>query len=80
MWVGSREASSLPWEEVSQMLTTQVTHGLETREVIDRREIVGFNEFSETEDDPLWKKFLGQVIIKSSSLTVSQRLFLFALE
>ncbi|KAG0719190.1 Calcium-transporting ATPase type 2C member 1 [Chionoecetes opilio] len=33
---------------------------LDSREVVERRQAVGYNEFQETQDDPLWKKYLGQ--------------------
>ncbi|KAK4291732.1 hypothetical protein Pmani_035458 [Petrolisthes manimaculis] len=60
MWVSGREAGGLPWEEVARLLTTDPSSGLPSREVLTRRQIAGYNEFSESPDDPLWKKFLGQ--------------------
>ena len=35
--------------------------GLSPEDVALRRRNVGFNEFKEEEEDPLWKKYLGQV-------------------
>ncbi|XP_042226858.1 calcium-transporting ATPase type 2C member 1-like isoform X2 [Homarus americanus] len=60
MWVSGREGGGLPWEEVARLLLTDPNVGLPPREVITRRQLVGYNEFSETEDDPMWKKYLGQ--------------------
>ncbi|XP_037802204.1 calcium-transporting ATPase type 2C member 1-like isoform X3 [Penaeus monodon] len=60
MWVNGREASGLPWEEVARLLVTDTNSGLPSREVMTRRQVIGYNEFSEAEDDPLWKKYLGQ--------------------
>lgn len=63
MWVSGREAGGLPWEEVARLLTTDPSSGLSSREVLTRRQIAGYNEFSEAPDDPLWKKYLGQVSV-----------------
>ncbi|XP_068210237.1 calcium-transporting ATPase type 2C member 1 isoform X1 [Palaemon carinicauda] len=60
MWVSGREGGGLPWEEVARLLHTDANVGLPSREVLTRRQLVGYNEFTETEDDPLWKKYLGQ--------------------
>ncbi|XP_071541009.1 calcium-transporting ATPase type 2C member 1 isoform X4 [Panulirus ornatus] len=60
MWVSGREAGGLPWEEVARLLLTDPNIGLLSREVLTRRQLVGYNDFSEAEDDPLWKKYLGQ--------------------
>lgn len=61
MYLSSSEAASLPWEQVSRNLLTDVNCGISSAEAITRRKIVGTNEFSEPEDDPFWKKYLGQV-------------------
>ena len=61
MWVSGREGGGLPWEEVARLLQSDTNIGLPSREVLTRRQVVGYNEFKETEDDPLWKKYLGQV-------------------
>lgn len=61
MYLSSSEAASLPWEQVSRNLLTDVNCGISSTEAITRRNIVGTNEFSEAEDDPFWKKYLGQV-------------------
>lgn len=53
MWVNGREASGLPWEEVARLLVTDTNSGLPSREVMTRRQVIGYNEFSEAEDDPL---------------------------
>ncbi|XP_045617379.2 calcium-transporting ATPase type 2C member 1 isoform X1 [Procambarus clarkii] len=60
MWLSGREGGGLPWEEVARLLLADPNVGLPSREVVTRRQLVGYNEFSETEDDPLWKKYLGQ--------------------
>ncbi|KAL7636831.1 UNVERIFIED_CONTAM: hypothetical protein RMT77_012589 [Armadillidium vulgare] len=60
MYLSSSEAASLPWEQVSRNLLTDVNCGISSTEAITRRNIVGTNEFSEAEDDPFWKKYLGQ--------------------
>ena len=61
MWVSGQEGGGLAWEEVARLLLTDPSLGLPSRDVLARRQAVGFNEFLETQDDPLWKKYLGQV-------------------
>ncbi|XP_063888439.1 calcium-transporting ATPase type 2C member 1-like isoform X2 [Scylla paramamosain] len=60
MWVSGQEGARLAWEEVARLLLSDPASGLPSREVLARRQAVGFNEFEETQDDPLWKKYLGQ--------------------
>lgn len=60
MWLSGREGGGLPWEEISRVLHTDPNLGISSREVLNRRQLVGYNEFSEAVDDPLWKKYLGQ--------------------
>ena len=61
MWVGCNEAAALEWQEVVGLLTSDVTRGLAETDVQARRATVGYNQFTEAEDEPLWKKYLGQV-------------------
>ncbi|XP_076036714.1 secretory pathway calcium atpase isoform X2 [Oratosquilla oratoria] len=60
MWISGQEAGGLLPHEVAKLLQTNPNSGLSSIHVESRRQIFGFNEFSEPEDDPLWKKYLGQ--------------------
>ena len=40
---------------------TSMSHGLSNDDATQRHKICGYNEFEITEDEPLWKKYLGQV-------------------
>lgn len=61
MYLSAAEAASSPWEEVSRRLLTDVNSGISSREALSRHQIVGMNEFSEAQEEPLWKKYFGQV-------------------
>lgn len=58
----SESASTKSYSEVLSMLSTDVRHGLGDSEVLLRRKMHSSNEFKVTEADPLWKKYLEQVI------------------
>ncbi|KAF2358893.1 P-type ATPase [Trinorchestia longiramus] len=60
MWVGCSEAARMEWRDVVSRLSSDVTRGLSESEVQLRRRTVGYNQFTETQEDPLWKKYLGQ--------------------
>ena len=61
MWVGCNKAAGLEWQEVVNLLSSDVSRGLSESEVVTRRKTVGYNEFSEPEEEALWKKYLNQV-------------------
>lgn len=55
------EASSLPFQDIASQLETDLHRGLTDFEVNRRRKNHGYNEFEISDDEPLWKKYLGQV-------------------
>ena len=59
--LSSADASELTFQAVASKLQTNLHYGLSGDEVEKRRSIHGHNEFDITEDEPLWKKYLGQV-------------------
>ncbi|XP_039265858.2 calcium-transporting ATPase type 2C member 1-like isoform X2 [Styela clava] len=61
MWsLKSTEAATMTVEEVTQEMQASVKWGLSDGEVGRRREKHGWNEFDIKENEPLWKKYLGQ--------------------
>ena len=61
MWLNPKEAAAVPWEEVSRSTLVNTSTGLSSREALQRRQEYGLNDFSESVEEPMWKKFLGQV-------------------
>ncbi len=57
----TEQATALSYQEVASVLQTNLHHGLNEEEAVNRKRIHGFNEFEISEDEPLWKKYLGQV-------------------
>lgn len=55
------EASSLSYHDIASQLGTDLHCGLTDIEVSRRRKNHGYNEFEISDDEPLWKKYLGQV-------------------
>jgi len=50
--------------QVFAQLQADTQWGLSEGEVSRRRKVHGYNEFQIKQDDPLWKKYLLQVLIK----------------
>uniref|UniRef100_A0A6A7G0R4 Calcium-transporting ATPase n=2 Tax=Hirondellea gigas TaxID=1518452 RepID=A0A6A7G0R4_9CRUS len=80
MWVGCSEAAGQEWKDVVRILSSDVTRGLCESDVEARRRTVGYNQFSETKEDPLWKKYLGQfkeplivLLLVSAAVSVAMR-------
>ena len=59
----SDEAACLTYQVVANRLRTSLTAGLPNSEAGRRHHFHGYNEFAITEDEPLWKKYLGQVSV-----------------
>ena len=57
----SAEAAGLDYEEVERHLQTNVKTGLDHAEASRRLAFHGSNDFEISKDDPLWKKYIGQV-------------------
>ena len=57
----SAEASMLSYEDIAHQLQVDPQTGLSSVEVDSRRRNHGYNEFDITTEEPLWKKYLGQV-------------------
>ena len=59
------EIPSTPWalsaEETLRLLATDATRGLTTQEAVRRKQELGGNEIPEPPDDPLWRKYWGQL-------------------
>ena len=62
LYLHSSDACVITPQEVASRLNANLHYGLSSYEVVQRRKVVGSNEFEITEDDPLWKKYLGQVM------------------
>ena len=52
--------STIP--DVVRRLRADSSKGLNTEQVEQRRQVHGFNEFEIKEDDPLWRKYINQVL------------------
>ena len=61
-WVSSEKAAELSYYETARHLNTDIQQGLTVVEATRRQRLHGFNEFDVKEDEPLWKKYLDQVI------------------
>ena len=59
--MNTHEASRLTYQDVAERFQADLQNGLTSGEVAQRRRLYGFNEFDISEDEPLWKKYLGQV-------------------
>lgn len=61
MWtLPSTSAAMMTVDEVVKHLRVDTKWGLNEHQVIERRKMHGWNEFDIKEDEPLWKKYLGQ--------------------
>ena len=58
--IKSNEAAQTSYHDVAMQLEVDIHVGLSEYEVDQRRRNHGYNEFDITDDDPLWKKYLGQ--------------------
>ena len=56
----SSEAAQLSYHDIAHHLEVDIQVGLSDYEVGQRRRNHGYNEFDITDDEPLWKKYLGQ--------------------
>lgn len=61
MYMCSGESASLSYQEVAKRVKADIHNGLSSAEANRRRKAHGYNEFEITEEEPLWKKYLGQV-------------------
>jgi magnesium-transporting ATPase (P-type) len=62
-FLSSENASSISFNEVISILKTDIKYGLSESEILQRRKLYSFNEFEVAKSDPLWKKYLEQVIL-----------------
>lgn len=58
----SSQACRLSVDEVCQILDVNPANGLDANEVVRRRAVHGYNDFEITQETPLWKKYLEQVL------------------
>ena len=61
MWLNSDGASILTADDVLDRLQSNVRTGLTNIEAYARLKFHGYNEFSVSEEEPIWKKYLEQV-------------------
>lgn len=57
------KAGCMTISDVVEATKTDVENGLSHEEISQRRNYHGFNEFEITKEEPLWKKYLGEVMI-----------------
>lgn len=76
------EASCMPYHDIANQLETDLHRGLTDSEVSRRRKNHGYNEFEISDDEPLWKKYLGQfkeplivLLLASASVSAVMRQF-----
>lgn len=62
MSVPSDKACAMATSEVEEILHTNCKTGLAREEIVRRRAVHGYNEFEISEEEPLWKRYLGQVV------------------
>lgn len=60
MWMTAGEAACLAWEEVAGRLRVPTRTGLSWREADARIRLLGPNDFTVKEQDPVWKKYIEQ--------------------
>ena len=61
MYMCTGVAASMSYREVAEKVKADIHYGLSSAEATRRRQVHGYNEFEITEEEPLWKKYLGQV-------------------
>ena len=71
--LSASDATSMSAGEVIQRLRAKADGGLSGGEAERRRRIYGYNELVITEDEPIWKKYINQVVpsVAGSRLLVS---------
>ena len=69
-YMKANEAASLNCYEVGHKTATDLKYGLTSAEVADRHHIHGYNEFHIAQEEPLWKKYIAQVLRAAICSTV----------
>lgn len=77
--LSTEEASKQPFEEVAARLQTDLRTGLSWPEAESRLKIHGRNEFDVATEEPLWKKYLEQVIVLSLTSQMLSNEFFYSL-
>lgn len=62
--LSTETASHMTVSDVVEATRTNIDTGLNQSEVTQRRSYHGFNEFEISKEEPLWKKYLGEVCVK----------------
>lgn len=75
-FLSSLEATTSTAEDVVRLMNADVYNGLTSQEAELRLQLIGKNEFLEEEEEPLWRKYLGQfkdpmIVLLLVSATVS---------
>ncbi|CAF3725618.1 unnamed protein product [Rotaria sp. Silwood1] len=59
-FLSSDAACRVTSQEIIKILQTDAKLGLNENEILKRRKYYGLNDFEIDDDEPLWKKYLGQ--------------------
>jgi Ca2+-transporting ATPase len=59
-FLSSDAACRVTSQEIIQILQTDAKLGLNGNEIQRRRKYYGYNDFEVDDDEPMWKKYLGQ--------------------
>ncbi len=59
-FMNSDEACRITIQETIKILNTDLKLGLNENEILIRRKFYGYNDFEIDDDEPMWKKYLGQ--------------------
>ena len=62
--LSTETVSHMTVSDVVEATRTNIDTGLNQSEVTQRRSYHGFNEFEISKEEPLWKKYLGEVCVK----------------
>lgn len=59
----SSQACQLSVEQTCEILDVKPAQGLDRNEIVRRRAVHGNNDFEISEETPLWRKYLEQVLL-----------------
>ena len=60
-FLNSESSSCMSYEEIANLLKTDVEEGICHNEIVERRKLYSYNEFEVGKSDPLWQKYLEKV-------------------
>ncbi len=62
----------MSYEEIANLLKTDVEEGIGHSEIFERRKLYSYNEFEVGKSDPLWQKYLEKVDFPSNFFVLFQ--------